>query len=195
VIAPPSVLSDGRRYRLHRKEPIGGIAKAPARLLEVLRERKGAAPGRKIYRRRKAAPQQPRRSPRADDAVRKYALSALDGELQAVRSAGSGKPQRPAQRKRAQDRQPGRRRRARGDARALAARGGRARQSGPRRRSTALRDDRQRLVSRIGQSSRSQRDRGRSTGAKRPPRLPISLPPSSRGKAWKAILPNGRRTF
>jgi putative DNA primase/helicase len=41
VIAPPSVMADGRRYRLHRKEPIGGIAKAPERLLEVLRERGG----------------------------------------------------------------------------------------------------------------------------------------------------------
>jgi putative DNA primase/helicase len=45
VIAPPSVMADGRRYRWHRKEPIGGIAKAPERLLEVLRERKGARPG------------------------------------------------------------------------------------------------------------------------------------------------------
>jgi putative DNA primase/helicase len=86
VIAPPSVLSDGRRYRLHRKEPIGGIAKAPARLLEVLRSSRSAAPA--------ARPTQPSRAssgPAPDDAVRKYALAALDGELQAVRRAPSGR--------------------------------------------------------------------------------------------------------
>jgi putative DNA primase/helicase len=38
VIAPPSVLSDGRRYRFHRREPMGGIAKAPDALLAVLRD-------------------------------------------------------------------------------------------------------------------------------------------------------------
>jgi putative DNA primase/helicase len=90
VIAPPSVMADGRRYRWHRKEPIGGIARAPERLLEVLRERKGAAPSPG------SAPPSPPSPARGegqsvDDAVRKYALAALDGELQAVRRAPSGR--------------------------------------------------------------------------------------------------------
>jgi hypothetical protein len=53
VIAPPSVMGPnaakgqgGLRYRWHRREPIGGIAKAPERLLEVLRERQGQGLGR-----------------------------------------------------------------------------------------------------------------------------------------------------
>lgn len=96
VIAPPSVLSDGRRYRHHRREPIGGIARAPARLLEVLRERKGNVKNSGLKRggENEHAPS-PRPSPArgegAEDAVRKYALAALDGECRAIRSAGSGK--------------------------------------------------------------------------------------------------------
>lgn len=97
VIAPPSVMGPsaikgqaGLRYRWHRKEPIGGIAHAPERLLEILRERKGgAAPT--------AQPSGPTRPLPADigeaeqTAIRKYALAALDGECQAVRNAGSGR--------------------------------------------------------------------------------------------------------
>jgi putative DNA primase/helicase len=116
VIAPPSVLSDGRRYRLHRREPIGGIAKAPERLLDVLRERKAPASNGTENLNRPARPSENAglrnseiRALTADDAVRKYALAALDGECQAVRSAGR-QTQRPAQRKRAQDRVAGRRR-------------------------------------------------------------------------------------
>lgn len=93
VIAPPSVMSDGRRYRWHRREPIGGIALAPDRLLEVLRDR-GGRPGHQPSQPSPARPSRPiarATNPNVDDAVRKYALAALDGELQAVRSAASGK--------------------------------------------------------------------------------------------------------
>ena len=103
VIAPPSVMGPkalkdqgGLRYRWHRKEPVGGIAHAPPELLAVLRDRGGhktahnSAPESgtcaKTQTDRKCLP-----PASADDAVRKYALTALDGELQAVRSAGSGK--------------------------------------------------------------------------------------------------------
>jgi putative DNA primase/helicase len=96
VIAPPSVMTDGRRYRWHRREPIGGIAKAPEALLEVLRDRGGKPAlhsGQKINQPEQrvghggGAPA----AANVDDAVRKYALAALDGELQAVRSAASGR--------------------------------------------------------------------------------------------------------
>jgi putative DNA primase/helicase len=91
VIAPPSVMADGRRYRWHRKEPIGGIAKAPVELLAILRERGGKA----VSAEKSAEPRKVSSAPKsqltADSTVRKYALAALDGELQAVRSAPSGK--------------------------------------------------------------------------------------------------------
>jgi putative DNA primase/helicase len=89
VVAPPSVMDDGRRYRWHRREPIGGIAKAPAALLTVLRDR-GARPGHQPSQPGPDRPQQAAND-QVDDAVRKYALAALDGELQAVRTAGSGR--------------------------------------------------------------------------------------------------------
>jgi len=102
VIAPPSVMGpnaakgqSGLRYRWHRREPIGGIAHAPQALLDVLRERGGKAP---LHSGQKINEPHPRvaGSPTTDallagDAVRKYALAALDGELQAVRSAASGR--------------------------------------------------------------------------------------------------------
>ncbi len=81
VIAPPSVMADGRGYRWLRGMADAPIAEAPAALVEVLRAR-GA--------------QRPRPSSatggedRVGEAVRKYALSALDGECRDVRAAGSG---------------------------------------------------------------------------------------------------------
>jgi putative DNA primase/helicase len=100
VIAPPSMMATdaakeqgGLRYRWHRREPVGGIAHAPVQLLEVLRDR-----GRKgVSTEPSTDPANVNRRPQsqqppvtADDAVRKYALAALDGELQAVRAAPSG---------------------------------------------------------------------------------------------------------
>jgi putative DNA primase/helicase len=116
VIAPPSVLSDGRRYRLHRKEPIGGIAKAPARAA------RGAAraEGRRRpspARRRRVRPLPARGEGQSvDDAVRKYALRRSMASCRRCGARRGGRRNAAAQRKRAQDRQPGRRRRARGDA-------------------------------------------------------------------------------
>jgi putative DNA primase/helicase len=100
VIAPPSVMGpdakkgqENLRYRWHRREPMGGIAVAPERLLEVLRERKGKAPGERpppaIDRSSSGSESRPNVS--ADEAVRKYALAGLDAELRAVRSAPSGR--------------------------------------------------------------------------------------------------------
>lgn len=102
VIAPPSVMGPnalkgqgGLRYRWHRREPTTGIAIAPERLLEVLRERKGAkpspAPERSISAPSTEASNVKRSPLSEDEAVRKYALSGLDAELRAVRSAPSGR--------------------------------------------------------------------------------------------------------
>jgi len=88
VIAPPSVLSDGRRYRFHRREPMGGIAHAPQMLLDVLRAPKGKASTEH--------PPAPRPSDHAaisgqvDDAVRKYALAAFDEECRLLAGAPMG---------------------------------------------------------------------------------------------------------
>ncbi len=96
VIAPPSkVITDDRvsgEYRwIERRgdwRDDAAIADAPAELIEILRSRKQA----------KLAPRsaEPSRSSPAvregavDEAVRKYALVALDGECQTIRTAPSG---------------------------------------------------------------------------------------------------------
>jgi putative DNA primase/helicase len=96
VIAPPSIMGAnalkgqaGLKYCWHRKEPVGGIARAPARLIAILRERKdgGSATARP------SAPARPLPADMDDaarEAVRKYAMSGLDRECEAVRTAGSG---------------------------------------------------------------------------------------------------------
>ncbi|HWT12285.1 MAG TPA: phage/plasmid primase, P4 family [Allosphingosinicella sp.] len=104
VIAPPSVMGPnavkgqaGLRYRWHRKEPIGGIAEAPAALIEILsspgkgagRDGAGAAAARPLPAGASAGLGQAWDDSERE-AVRKYALAALDGECQAVRTAGSG---------------------------------------------------------------------------------------------------------
>ena len=95
VIAPPSVLADGGRYRwLDRGgdwRDAAAIAAAPAALIDILRAPKARKPpagpvagdGKAIVR-SGAAPVS------TDDAVRKYALAGLDAECRAIRSAGSG---------------------------------------------------------------------------------------------------------
>jgi putative DNA primase/helicase len=86
VIAPPSAMEDGRGYRWLRGAADAAIAEAPAELLAILRASgKGQSPS-------------PRPSPSggggspADpgDAVRKYALAALDAICRAIAGAGSG---------------------------------------------------------------------------------------------------------
>lgn len=100
VIAPPSVMSDkaekpeqsGKRYRVHRKQPIGGIALAPAKLLEKLREKKDAPPADPPASSAPDPAPAPRRqrAETVDEDLRNYAESALEGELKAVRTAQSG---------------------------------------------------------------------------------------------------------
>jgi putative DNA primase/helicase len=95
VIAAPSVMGPnalkgqgGLRYRWHREAP---VADAPARLLEVLRERKGKIPAEPRST-STSATEDLRRGPLTEDeAVRKYALAGLDAELRAVRTAASGR--------------------------------------------------------------------------------------------------------
>lgn len=94
VIAPPSVMDPdakkgqgGLRYRWHRE---CDIAEAPDALLRVLRERGRPAKPPKPGQPGPARPRDPQPPLTADDAVRKYALAALDGELQDVRRAPSG---------------------------------------------------------------------------------------------------------
>jgi putative DNA primase/helicase len=97
VIAPPSVMGSnaakgqgGLKYRWLRGEQ-RELLHAPPQLLEILRDR-GAKPA-------PAPPADPQRfqgsarssSATIDDAVRKYCLSALDGELKDVRQAPSGR--------------------------------------------------------------------------------------------------------
>ncbi len=96
VIAPPSGMASGARYRwLDRGDwrDDGDIAEAPAALIEVLRAKK-AKPASPL--RTAAATRARDRSPGAredavDAALRKYAMSALEGECRAVRQAPSGK--------------------------------------------------------------------------------------------------------
>lgn len=87
LIAPPSVMVEtGLRYRwLDRGDwrDDSAIAEAPAALVEILRAPKArAAP---------SAERPARSSPAGDDDIRKYGLSALDGECRAIRQAGSGR--------------------------------------------------------------------------------------------------------
>lgn len=94
VIAPPSVMTEtGARYRWMRDRgdwrDDADVAEAPPELIEVLRSRKAKRPAEPSP----AAPPADRPSVAAgavDDDVRKYALTALDGECQAIRQARSG---------------------------------------------------------------------------------------------------------
>ncbi len=92
VIAPPSVMTDGREYRWLRGQSTAAIADAPDGLLAVLRERGGKpTPAPRLTNGSSAERANLKRSPlSSDDAVRKYALAALDGECQSVRSSPSG---------------------------------------------------------------------------------------------------------
>lgn len=95
VIAPPSVMAEtGARYRwLDRGDwrDDAAIAEAPAALIDILRAAKArpaptaSPPPATGDRSRPAAAERA-----VDEAVRKYALVALDGECRAVRDAPSG---------------------------------------------------------------------------------------------------------
>jgi putative DNA primase/helicase len=96
VIAPPSIMGPsaikgqaGLRYRWVRNDAAAAIADAPAELMAVLRDRtprKGSGGRQEGAQRRQAYV-----ASDVPDDVRKYALSALDGECKAVRDAASGK--------------------------------------------------------------------------------------------------------
>ncbi|HEY1605607.1 MAG TPA: phage/plasmid primase, P4 family [Allosphingosinicella sp.] len=96
VIAPPSVMEDCRRYRWLHGAADAPIAEAPAALIAELRapKRKESPPDGSGRTARPVSPSPPLPADMDDaarDAVRKYALSGLDAELQAVRSAPSGR--------------------------------------------------------------------------------------------------------
>nr|WP_276588912.1 MULTISPECIES: phage/plasmid primase, P4 family [unclassified Sphingomonas] len=81
VIAPPSVMKDGRRYRWLRDDAGAAIVPAPAALVTVLQARKGATPthGQPKLRLVDGAPP-----------AQRYAMAALDRECQTIQSAASG---------------------------------------------------------------------------------------------------------
>lgn len=90
VIVPPSVMANGNAYRW-LAPPGERLAGAPARLLDVILKRGEFAAA--------AASPHPRPLPlagrgdsaaSADEALRKYALTALDAELRTVEQAGPG---------------------------------------------------------------------------------------------------------
>ena len=104
VIAPPSVMASGARYKWRRRGGVADdpavtpIAEAPAALVAILRDSgKGGAPetavGAPLPLHQPAAGPPPRDKLGEDKvavARRKYALAALDGIAERVRGAGSG---------------------------------------------------------------------------------------------------------
>ncbi|RAH99207.1 hypothetical protein DLJ53_21930 [Acuticoccus sediminis] len=82
VIAPPSIMLDGRRYEW-RSGPTRGLTAAPAELIDcILRRGKFA---------REEEPPRPRGAPvEASERVRKYALAALDAEVRKAAAAPNG---------------------------------------------------------------------------------------------------------
>jgi len=94
VIAPPSLLytADGgvRRYRWLRSPELETVARPPENLVKVLRERGGRQATGGAGPRPSPAEAAGRAPAQVDEAVRRYALAALDGEVQAVRNAVEG---------------------------------------------------------------------------------------------------------
>jgi len=92
VIAPPSIMVDtDARYRWHRGDwrDAGACVPAPAELIAVLRAPKArpaeAGPPAGAAPRLAPAPQDV-----AGEALQKYAMRALEGEVRAIRTAGTG---------------------------------------------------------------------------------------------------------
>lgn len=94
VIAPPSIIygADGmtRRYRWLRSPETATIAKPPEQLVKVLRDRGSRSAGKSPSPRPSPVEGRGGSAEGVDEAVRKYALAALDGELEAVRRAPDG---------------------------------------------------------------------------------------------------------
>lgn len=93
VIAPPSEMEDGRRYRWLHGNWDAEISDAPASLVDVLRRPKAkASPQNEAAGDKPAsASSLPRRSEDpAEEAVRRYALSAFDAECQELAKAPMG---------------------------------------------------------------------------------------------------------
>ncbi|ORE94116.1 phage/plasmid primase P4 family protein [Stappia sp. 22II-S9-Z10] len=82
VIAPPSIMSNGRRYKW-RQGPAMGLTRAPEELLDCILRR-----GRFARSERPAVTAGP--MPDVSDRIRKYALSALDAEIRRVQGARDG---------------------------------------------------------------------------------------------------------
>ncbi|API58292.1 hypothetical protein BSL82_02370 [Tardibacter chloracetimidivorans] len=87
VIAPPSSRADGIGYRWLRGEDQAEAAEAPPVLVEILRT-KGKGERKPSGDVKRAA--QPDVQGQVDDAVRKYAMAALDGEIRTVQGAPDG---------------------------------------------------------------------------------------------------------
>jgi putative DNA primase/helicase len=100
VIAPPSVMASGASYRWRRRggvadDPVTtAIAEAPAELVAILRSMGNPIDRDKPPPPLRGTPPSPAATggidDRADTARRKYALAAIDGIAQRIRSAGSG---------------------------------------------------------------------------------------------------------
>lgn len=84
VIAPPSVMATGRGYRWIRDDPDAPIAEPPARLVEILQARKGAA---------KTTGKSQTGAGAGESSAQRYAMSALDRECAAIQAAPRGKRQ------------------------------------------------------------------------------------------------------
>lgn len=109
VIAPPSVMSNGREYRwLHGDADVDPV-EAPARLIDLLRRPKGGAEQTDVGAAAPASSPAPSSGTKSavpsakvladrptsvaeaeEQAVRRYALAALDGEIEKARSAPNG---------------------------------------------------------------------------------------------------------
>ncbi|WP_226578830.1 phage/plasmid primase, P4 family [Acuticoccus sediminis] len=82
VIAPPSVMLDGRRYEW-RSGPTRGLTAAPAELIDCILRRGRFA--------KEEEPARPRGAPvETSERVRKYALAALDAEVRKAAAAPNG---------------------------------------------------------------------------------------------------------
>lgn len=82
VIAPPSVMQDGRRYRWLRDDAEAAIVDAPAALVAILQPRKAAKNGQPLLKVAGGA-----------DGIERYVQIALDRECGSIRTAPQGKRQ------------------------------------------------------------------------------------------------------
>jgi putative DNA primase/helicase len=169
------------QYRWLRGDGRMAIAEAPAELVAMLRAPKAAkakapAPASIVGsgQGRPTAARPLDLDDAAAEAVRKYALPALDGECRAVRQAGSGK-------RNAQLNESALKIASLVAAGALDAGSPGTAWRRPRARIRAAtttpadRDDRERMVRRNEQPSRSRRDRGRCARARRPAAEPVRI--------------------